>query len=143
MTGRLHSSGITLASLGATRKLKLKWVVKMSNPHLDHPNYDPLGMAESRRILIGQIIQLLNLDSQEKIKKMKEHLNDCSLMMVVNFRDSLLGHTAPLFPSSEPPCSDTGRDLQSDLSQPESSPTPRRTPNKSKTDTRDHPLLPL
>ena len=56
-------------------------MTKVAHPSFDLSNYDPLGMAESRRVLTGQIIQLLNLDSKENIQKMKEHLNDCSLMM--------------------------------------------------------------
>jgi len=60
-------------------------------------NQDPLGVNETRRVLTGQIIRMLDLGSKDKIKKMKEHLNDCSLMMVVNFRDSLLGYTGKLF----------------------------------------------
>ena len=59
--------------------------------------YDTLGLAETREILTGQVIRMLALDKR-KAAQMRRHLGSCTIMMVLNFRDSLLGYTPKLFP---------------------------------------------
>jgi hypothetical protein len=49
------------------------------------------GIYETR-----EIIQMFGLKG-DKAARMRTHLKGCTLLMVLNFRDSLLGHTAGLF----------------------------------------------